>query len=1245
MDQIKIIQWNIRSIFQNRIYLDQLIEIYKPDVIVLQETLDNTDEGIAIENYQKPTRIKYVYGNKNQGISTYVINKLNQTPIEIKNHDDFSSITVSVENSEGKEYIITNIYRKNDKGTKQLKEHIKEKIKNYKENKHIIMGDFNLHHPLWDNNFLDKPSSVEYLGKSDPIANLLQDKEITVLNNGDPTRIDDGLRHSSALDLTMINKKIPNQIADWYLVDDCAEGDRGFSDHIPIVLSIGHRGENNTTYNDKGNQKETSFNYQKLDKAKLKKELEKINWEEIGHLNHKELNIEINNVLVHTLSKSTKKQKRFNQKNRNHKQVPWWNIRCQEAINRKKNASKKYFKHKTVENKTEYNKIKNESNRIIKEEKCKHWQNYVSSINLNTNTSETWKKIKNMDGSHNKPRIIPTLIDQNKIKHVTNKEKANLLGETYQQISSDQNYSEAFIETKNNFEEINNCNLKDKEHNNNASINNPITLDELEQALKHKKDTKEGKDQIRYTVYKLLPPEGKTVILKLLNNIWESGEIPKEFKHAIIVPILKPGKNTKDPKSYRPISLTSHLGKILETVINNRLMNYLETNDIIKNTQSGFRQKRQTMDHVVRLTHDVETCIKNNKINIAVFLDMQKAFDTLHKQGILLELKKIGVTGQMYNYIQCFLKDRTYQVRIEGELSDTFTQDNGTPQGSVISPTLFNILINSLPDLQTNNPNVEVGKYADDIAIWLKPQVCRNRRKNRIRNQQNISTRTIEKAANELISELEKRGFAVNIAKTQAIMFNKRPTETIKSLKINGEEVNLSNTVKYLGVTFDHKLNFNAHIDELLTRANKSMNILHNLAGRKDWGADPKTLRTTYLGLVRSKLTYGAEVYHRANNAKLLELDKLQNRALRIIAGVRKTAGDTNKLGLLTNIVPLSIHRQISIANLGYRIKANPNNPARDAIKETNHFAKLEIKNLNEEHKKILTNANITETIEEYKPISEHWMKDKFLIDDETYQTEDVEKIYVQTNSSSGTIIHRNTIRNYKFNKGLNDTSINLELVDTALSMVMESADINSDIIIITNQNKSLKILTLEEETHRPETISKIYSKKTEIEKRGIIISLQEGRYEIQNGNNEAINRDIPLTYKEIKPVIQKKIINNIWLKELQDVPNYSDIMEIRKGLQTNLDRNDRHLNHLRLGSFITGFVFPICPYCEEALTVQHVLEACTILDSSRTEAKKHLKALKVPFNTKNLLKPWNNRPITHIIRSFIQDVNDSFKI
>ena len=1244
MDKLRILQWNIRSISKNKEYLELILGTYQPDIIVLQETCDATKEGIKLNGYQTPIRTKYSYGSKIRGLSTYVSENYNQTEIEIENNDDYSLITVKIENNTGKEYVITNLHRRCENGIRLFKEHLTTNIQNFKDTEYIIMGDFNLHHPLWDNNFLDKPDYKRYLGKSDPIANLIQDNEMTVLNNGEPTRIDDGLRLSSAIDLTIINKQISNQTADWCLIDDNAVCDRGNSDHVPIVLSIGHKDENHTPNTQKNNT-ETGYNYKKLDKNKLKKELEKIDWDQITYSNNEETNKEINNILIQALSKSTKKEKNYKNKNRNHRQVPWWNKTCQDAINKKKAASKKYYKNKTINNKTEYNRVRNESNRTIREEKCKHWQDYVSNINLNTNNSETWTKIKNMEGGHNKPKIIPTLIDSNNSKHVTNKEKANLLGNTYHQISSDKNYSDEFLQTKNNFEQITGHNLTEKETNNQEAINAQITIEEFEQALKNKKDTKEGIDHIRYTVYKLLPQEGKNVVLKLLNNIWKQGEIPKNHKHAIIVPILKPGKNTKDPKSYRPISLTSHLGKILETIVNNRLMNYLETNGMLKDTQSGFRQKRQTMDHVARLTNDIEACMKRNKINIAVFLDLQKAFDTVHREGILLELKKLGITGQMYNFIQCFLKDRTFQVKVDGELSDTHTQDNGVPQGSVISPTLFNLLINSLPNIQDNNPNVEVGAYADDVALWLKPQICKRKGKNKIRTEQNISKKTIEKAATELIKELETRGFTVNIAKTQAIIFNKRANETIKSLRINEEEVKLSNTIKYLGVTFDSKLNFNAHIDELLIRANKSMNILHNLAGRKDWGADPRTLRTTYLGIIRSKLTYGAEVYHRANKTKLQELDKFQNRALRIIAGVRKTAGDENKLGLITNIEPLGIHRQICIANLGYRIKANPNNPAQAAFNDNHRFAKKEIKSLNEEFKNITQKADITEDISIFRPIEEHWMNNKFVVRENAEDLSNAEKLYVQSDRSSGSIKFRHVTRNFIFNQGLSENSVNTELISTALSLVMETANPATEIIIITNNRKTIKNLSLEENTDRPETLSKIFKKKTELENIRIKITLAEGHKGGSNTSDEATHINIPLTYNEIKPLIRKKIINNIWIKELQDNPNYAQILELKNVKKFNLDRKATHINHLRLGCFITGFVFPVCPYCEENLTIKHVLETCTIFEETRQTTKKQLKAHKIPLNTKNILNFWKNRTITHIIRSYIQDINDAFKI
>ena len=129
----------------------------------------------------------------------------------------------------------------------------------------------------------------------------------------------------------------------------------------------------------------------------------------------------------------------------------------------------------------------------------------------------------------------------------------------------------------------------------------------------------------------------------------------------------------------------------------------------------------------------------------------------------------------MYNYLQSFLDNRTFRVKVDQDLSDTYIQENGVPQGSVISPTLFIILMNSLPDLEEKYKEIKVGKYADDIAIWLKPSVCTKskRLKRNYARRQNRSKDSIEKVSKELINNLENKGFTVNIGKTQAILFNR----------------------------------------------------------------------------------------------------------------------------------------------------------------------------------------------------------------------------------------------------------------------------------------------------------------------------------------------------------------------------------------------------------------------------------------------------------------------------------------
>ena len=135
---------------------------------------------------------------------------------------------------------------------------------------------------------------------------------------------------------------------------------------------------------------------------------------------------------------------------------------------------------------------------------------------------------------------------------------------------------------------------------------------------------------------------------------------------------------------------------------------------------------------------EVQNCRKLNRQTAAVFLDLEKAYDQLWRGGALEELQKAGITGQMYNYVQDFLRDRTFQVRVEGALSETYIQENGTPQGSVLSPTIFNLVLNRVTRAVSEAyKKVTVANYADDSALWVNSEsapmrLFHNNKKNKV---------------------------------------------------------------------------------------------------------------------------------------------------------------------------------------------------------------------------------------------------------------------------------------------------------------------------------------------------------------------------------------------------------------------------------------------------------------------------------------------------------------------------------
>jgi len=175
------------------------------------------------------------------------------------------------------------------------------------------------------------------------------------------------------------------------------------------------------------------------------------------------------------------------------------------------------------------------------------------------------------------------------------------------------------------------------------TYNIPFCIDELLDALSNSKDSAVGPDDIHYQMLKHLSSETLNTLLYILNDIWITGNFPSSWHQSYVVLISKPGKDTTNPTNYRPIALTSCVCKIMEHMINNRLVWYLERNKIITPAQSGFRKGRSTTDQLVRLESFVREAFIQKQHVTAIFFDLEKAYDTTWKFGILKDLHDAGL--------------------------------------------------------------------------------------------------------------------------------------------------------------------------------------------------------------------------------------------------------------------------------------------------------------------------------------------------------------------------------------------------------------------------------------------------------------------------------------------------------------------------------------------------------------------------------------------------------------------------
>ena len=220
-------------------------------------------------------------------------------------------------------------------------------------------------------------------------------------------------------------------------------------------------------------------------------------------------------------------------------------------------------------------------------------------------------------------------------------------------------------------------------------MNSPFTLEEFEQGLKALQLKKSpGPDKITNEMLLNLGPRTKKKLLQLYNESWKTGNVPQVWKDATMIPVHKKGKDKSEASSYRPISLTSCTGKLLERLINNRLMWHLERKQHISPEQAAFRQNRSTEDQVTYIAQSIEDGFQEKRHTLAVWIDMEKAFDKVWKTGLKLKLQQCGVAGRMFKWIAQYLLNRTARTQVGHHYSKKKVLKEGVPQGGVLSPTL-----------------------------------------------------------------------------------------------------------------------------------------------------------------------------------------------------------------------------------------------------------------------------------------------------------------------------------------------------------------------------------------------------------------------------------------------------------------------------------------------------------------------------------------------------------------------------
>jgi hypothetical protein len=382
-----------------------------------------------------------------------------------------------------------------------------------------------------------------------------------------------------------------------------------------------------------------------------------------------------------------------------------------------------------------------------------------------------------------------------------------------------------------------------------------------------------GPDAMKPLVMKKLASALAGPLTLIFTRSMEDGEIPEDWSRANVSPIYKKGEKS-NPANYRPVSLTCIACKLMEHIVTSQLMQHANRHNLLYDLQYGFREKRSCETQLLGFVDDLMNNMRGKSQTDVIIMDFAKAFDKVEHNRLCHKLLRHGVQGKTNQWIKAFLSNRTQRVVVENETSTEAPVSSGVPQGSVLGPCLFLFYINDLPvGLQA-----KTRLFADDTLIYITVS--------------SDSSNALQEDLHKLEKWEQDWFMKFHPQKCEVLSVTRSQSVVTRDYTLHGHILNRVSSAKYLGVTINHQLKWNEHINNISSKANSTLGFL-----RRNLQIGSREIKTrAYQTLVRPTLEYSCTVWDPHEQTLVNRLEMVQRRAARYVTGIHSRRASVTQM-------------------------------------------------------------------------------------------------------------------------------------------------------------------------------------------------------------------------------------------------------------------------------------------------------------------------------------------------------------